>query len=179
MYIDTTTNEWGLTPADIMQRHPLTIFPEPFAPLEQYALVIDQPQPDYDADTHKLAEVPPELVGDEWLQQWAEVALTAEEIAQRAAKRAAAERAARDAARITVSRTQGLVYIWRTLRVTEADVEAMIAGIADDDDRYEAGLYFRAATWDSDNAHVLMFGAGIGLDTPAKLEAAFRAAQAL
>lgn len=179
MYIDTTTNEWGLTPTDIMQRHPMTIFPEPFAPLEQYALVTEQPQPAYDADTHKLVEAAPELVDDEWLQRWVEVELTAEEISQRAAAQAAAEQAARDAARITISRTQGLVFIWRTLRVTEADIEAMIASMEDEDDKYEAGLYFRAATWDSDNAHVLMFGAGIGLDTQAKLEDAFRAAKAI
>jgi len=179
MYIDTTTNEWGLTQAAIMQRHPLTVFPDPFAPLEQYALVTDQPQPAFDATTHKAVELAPLENEDGYLQQWEVVSLDEAELAQLEAERLAAEKAARDAARITISRTQGLIYIFRNLRVTEADVEALIAGMTDEDAKYEAGLYFRAATWDSDNPHVLMFGAGIGLDTPAKLEDAFRAAQAL
>ncbi|WP_394680871.1 hypothetical protein [uncultured Comamonas sp.] len=179
MYIDTTTNEWGLTQAAIMQRHPLTVFPDPFVPLEQYAQVVDQPQPAFDATTHKTVELPPVEGEGGFLQQWAVVPLSSEELAQLEADRLAAEKAARDAARITISRTQGLVYIYRNLRVTEADVETLIAGMDDEDAKYEAGLYFRASTWDSDNPHVLMFGAGIGLDTPAKLEEAFRAAQAL
>lgn len=179
MYIDTTTNEWGLTQAAIMQRHPLTVFPDPFVPLEQYAVVADQPPPAFDQATHKAVELAPLEGEGGYQQQWGVVPLDNGELAQLEAERLAAERAARDAARITISRTQGLVYIYRTLRVTEADVEAMIGGMTDEDEKYEAGLYFRAATWDSDNPHVLMFGAGIGLDTPAKLEDAFRAAQTL
>lgn len=179
MFIDTTTKEWGLSQADIMQRHPLTVFPDPFVALEQYAQVEDQPQPAFDVASHKAVEVKPLETEGGYLQQWEVVPLSAEELAQLEAKRLAAEKAARDAARITISRTQGLVYIFRNLRVTEADVEALIAGMEDEDAKYEAGLYFRAATWDSDNPHVLMFGAGIGLDTPAKLEGAFRTAQTL
>ncbi|MCD2164644.1 hypothetical protein [Comamonas koreensis] len=168
-----------MSQADIMQRHPSTIFPEPFVPLEQYQQVLDQPQPGFDGATHKAVEVEPLETEDGYLQQWEVVPLSAEELAQLEAERLAAEQAARDAARITISRTQGLVYIYRNLRVTEAEVEALIAGMEDEDAKYEAGLYFRAATWDSDNPHVLMFGAGIGLDTPTKLEDAFSAALTL
>ncbi|MGE8491569.1 hypothetical protein [Comamonas sp.] len=179
MYIDKETGDYPLSPTAIMQRHPLTVFPDPFVPLEQYAWVADRPQPAFDHVTHKAVELAPLETEDGYLQQWDVVPLDDDELAQLEVERLAAEKADRDAARITISRTQGLVYIYRSLRVTEADVEALIAGMTDEDAKYEAGLYFRAATWDSDNPHVLMFGAGIGLDTPAKLEDAFRAAQAL
>ena len=49
----------------------------------------------------------------------------------------------------------------------------------DEATRYEAGLYFRAANWESDNAFVLMLGERVGLDTPEKLQAAFSQAQTL
>lgn len=179
MYIDTTTNEWGLTQAAIMQRHPLTVFPDPFVPLEQYAVVADLPPPAFDQATHKAVELEPLASEGGYMQQWEVVPLSAEELAQWEAERLSTEKAARDSARITISRTQGLVYIYRSMRVTEVDIEAQIESLADQDSRYEAGLYFRAATWDSDNPHVLVFGAGIGWDTPAKLEQAFRSALAL
>lgn len=183
MYYNAETDEWPFTEADVRKHFEdagiAVGWSSPFTPIAPFIAPVRVEPPTFDGATHKRVEVAPLLVDNEWLQRWAVVALTAEEIAQRAAEQAAAEQAERDAARITVSRTQGLVFIWRTLRVTEADVEAMIAGIEDEGAKYEAGLYFRAATWDSDNPHVLMFGAGIGLDTPAKLEDAFRAAKAL
>ncbi len=179
MYIDTTTNEWGLTPAAIMQRHPLTVFPDPFSPLEQYAQVADQPQPFFDAATHKTVEQQPLWSERGYLQQWHVVPLNEKELAHLQAERLAAEQTALDSNRITISRTQGLIYIYRMLRVTEADIEIQMESLEDEDTRYEATLYFRSATWDSDNQYVLAFGACIGWDTPAKVEHAFRAARGL
>lgn len=180
MYFDKETREFGLSPADIIGRHAHNMsFPVPFEAPERYVLITPVDPPEFDPDTHKAVPVEPLETEDGYVQQWEVVPLDDDELAQLEAERLAAEQAARDAARITISRTQGLVYIYRNLRVTEGDVEALIEGMEDADAKYEAGLYFRAATWDSDNPHVQMFGAGIGLETPAQLEEAFRAAQSL
>lgn len=180
MYIEIETGHYPLNPEDIIARHGHAMsFPVPFEAPEGYALVTPTDPPELDPATHKAVLMAPLETEYGYLQQWEVVPLDDDELAQLEAERMAAEQAARNAARITISRTQGLVYIYRTLRVTEANVEALIEGMADEDAKYEAGLYFRAATWDSDNPHVLMFGAGIGLDTPASLEEAFRAAQTL
>ena len=126
MYIDTTTNEWGLSQADIMQRHPLTIFPDPFVPLEQYAVVVDEPQPAYNPESHKLVEIEPALDSGEWRQQWAVVELSAAELDQLQAERLAAEKAAKDAARIIVSRTQGLIALYRLRGIEESAIQVFI-----------------------------------------------------
>ena len=178
-YIDLDTGEYPLFAFDIMSRNPLTGFPEPFAPLPNYALVAQTDTPTFDAETHKAVEGEPLQAGDSYTQTWLVQALTQDELDQRAAERAAVEQAARDAARITISRTQGLIFLYRTLGIKESDIDSMIADPENESDSYEAGLYFRAANWESDNPFVLLLGQRVGLDTPAKLEAAFRAAQTL
>ena len=178
-YIDTITNEWGLTQAEIMQRHPMTVFPEPFAPLEQYAVVIDQPQPAYDAATHKLMEIKPKLVSGEWLQQWRRAALTDAEVEQHAVEQAAAEQAAKDASRLIITRTQGLIALFRMGGIEEPAIQGFIDQIENPAQRYEAGLYFRAANWHSDDPFVLSLAPMVGAETEEKLRALFEYAKTL
>ena len=176
-YIDKETFEYPLFAFDIISRYPLTGFPEPFAPLPRYALVPESTPPAFDAQSHKAVEVDPAQDGENFVQVWSVQPLTQDELDQRAADHVATEKASRDAARITISRTQGLIYLYRTLAVKESDIDAMLAGHEDEDTRYEAGLYFRAGVWESDNPFVLMLCQRVGLDTPEKLQAAFSAAK--
>lgn len=179
MYMHKETKEFGLSASDIMSRHPSTSFAIPFEPLPEYVWYADAAPPEHDADSHKAVEIEPVEQGGEWVQQWEIVPLTESELHEREQARIAAEQAAREAARVTISRTQGLVYLYDALQVTEGDVQALIDGMEDTTARYKAGLYFRAATWDSDNVYVAMLAAAVGLDSPAKLEAAFRAAKSI
>ena len=64
-------------------------------------------------------------------------------------------------------------------RAVHAHYSMVLADQEDEATRYEAGLYFCAANWESDNAFVLMLGERVGLDTPEKLQAAFSQAQTL
>ena len=178
-YIDKDTGEYPLLAVDIMARHPMTIFFEPFVPFENYVLVGSSAQPEFNGDTHKVVEGVPIFHELDYVQSWIVVALTPDEITQREAERAAEEQAARDAARVTITRTQGLIFLYRSLGIKESDIDSMIADPENESDSYEAGLYFRAANWESDNPFVRLLGQRVGLDTPDKLEAAFRAAQTL
>ena len=162
-----------------MSRHPMTIFSDPFVPFEHYVIVEESVPPAFDAETHQAVEGEPHQSGDGYTQTWLVQSLTQDELDQREAERAAADQAARDAARITISRTQGLIFLYRTLGVMESHIDAMLAEQEDEAERYEAGLYFRAANWESDNPFVMMLGERVGLDTPEKLQAAFAQAQTL
>ena len=177
-YVDKETLEYPLSAIDIMSRNPLTGFPEPFVPLPRYAFVPESVVPAFDAETHKPVHGCKQI-GEDFVQTWTLLALTPEELEQRAAEREAADKAARDAARVTITRTQGLIFLYRALGIKESDIDSMIADPENGSDSYEAGLYFRAANWESDNPFVLLLGQRVGLDTPEKLESAFRAAQTL
>ncbi|MBB6578016.1 hypothetical protein HNP33_002084 [Comamonas odontotermitis] len=179
MYIDTTTQEWGLTQAEIMQRHPMTVFPEPFAPLEQYAKVVDQPQPACNAETHKLIEAKPKLINGEWQQQWRKVALTESELEQRVAEQAAAEQAAKDAARITVTKRQVLLALFLRKGIKADQIDAVINAIPDETQRYMARVdWDGAAAIESDSQTVGMLSQALGL-TEAEMPDLFDFAQAL
>jgi hypothetical protein len=164
MYIDTTTNEWGLTQAAIMQRHLLTVFPDPFVPLERYALVVDQPQPAFDAATHKAVELVP-LEGEEgYLQQWEVVPLDADELAQLESERLAAEQAARDAARVIVTKRQALLALFDLRGIKNDDIEAQINLIPDEVNRYRALVDWQgSAAIESDSPTVLALAVGLNL----------------
>ncbi len=164
MFIDTTTKEWGLSQADIMQRHPSTIFPEPFVPLKEYQQVLDQPQPGFDGATHKAVEVKPLETEDGYLQQWEVVALSDEELAQREADRLAAEQAARDAARVTVTKRQALLALFDLRGIRNEDIEAQINLIPDEFDRYRALVDWQgSAAIESDSPTVLKLASGLNL----------------
>lgn len=75
--------------------------------------------------------------------------------------------------KITISRTQGLLWIFRNKQVKDSDIRIMISGMEDESVKYEAEQYFEAATWDSDNVYVQMIADNIGLDTPDKIKQAF------
>ena len=172
MFVQTDT---GLicSAQEMIAANPLTCPTIPLAPYDGYALLADVPAPAHNPAVQRIERAAHAvLTGGQWLPQYSVVALTPEE-------RAAAEQAAAAAARITITRTQGLIYLWRELQVKESDVLALIAGMEDEGPRYEADLYFRAANWDSDNPCVGMFAAAVGLDTPQKREAAFTAAKAI
>ena len=179
MYIDTTTQEWGITQVEIMQRHPMTVFPEPFAPLEQYAKVVDQPQPACNAETHKLIEAKPKLNNGEWQQQWRKVALTESELEQRVADQAAAEQAAKDAARITVTKRQACLALFDLRGIKKDQIAAALAQIPDPDQRYRAEVDWEdARDFESDSPTMLMLAAALGL-SEADLALLFDYAQAL
>ena len=166
-YINTETHE----EADEQGLHalyPNTSFPLPFCPPDGWAEVIEAAQPEYDADTQRLERTTAIQHEGEWRSGWRIVDLSEEERATYAA-----------ANRITITRTQGLVFLFRSIGIKESDIEAMLSEEANEDIAYEAGLYFRAATWDSDNAFVGLLCARVGLDTPQKLRQAFEAAKAI
>lgn len=89
-YIHTETGEYPVTQDQIKARNPSTLFPEPFEPVDGYALVEFGTVPAFDPATHKAVEAPPLLIDGKWVQAWEVLELTAGEIAQREADTAAA-----------------------------------------------------------------------------------------
>ena len=79
-YIDTTTLEYPITPDLMRARHPDTLFPEPFEPLDRYAPVPFGTVPAHDAATHKAVETAPVKQDGQWVQAWEVAALTPEEM---------------------------------------------------------------------------------------------------
>ncbi|MCD2164888.1 hypothetical protein [Comamonas koreensis] len=153
-----------MSQADIMERHPSTLFPEPFAALEQYQQVLDQPRPGFDGATHKAVEVEPLETEDGYFQQWEVVALSAEELAQLEADRLAAEQAARDATRVTVTKRQALLALFDMKGIKNEDIEAQINLIPDEFDRYRALVDWQgSAAIESDSPTVLLLAAGLNL----------------
>lgn len=79
-YIDTITLEYPITPDLMRARHPNTLFPEPFEPLDRYAPVPFGTVPAHDAATHKAVEIAPVKQDGQWVQAWEVAALTPEEM---------------------------------------------------------------------------------------------------
>lgn len=93
--------------AQLKERYTLTLFPADFADdFEDCAPVQPVAAPEHDPATQKVVKAPADKQGATWVQQWEVVALTPEELAQRAADAAAALEAARTAknAAINVAR---------------------------------------------------------------------------
>lgn len=179
MIVDTSDGRI-VSAAEMIAANPLTCPTVPLQLYDGYAWLEDVPPPEYDPATHRVERLPVAVKSaKKWVPQYDVIALTQAEIAQRDAEQAAAEQAARDAARIKITRTQGLVYLFREYRVKESEVQGLIDAIEDPDKRYEADLYFKAATWDDDNEYVAMFAAAVGLVTPEIRKAAFAAAALL
>lgn len=96
-YINIETGEYPIAADVLRSRFPNVIFPIPFEAPDGYAPVTFGTIPAHDGTTHKVVEVPPVEQGGGWVQQWEVVALTPEELAQRAADTATALEAARAA----------------------------------------------------------------------------------
>lgn len=81
-YIHIETGEYPVSIAQLRARHPDTLFPEPFEPCEGYALVQFGTIPGHNPATHKVVEAPPVQEGDDWVQAFDVVPLTAAEKAE-------------------------------------------------------------------------------------------------
>lgn len=82
----------------------------------------------------------------------------------------------RVSSRITISRTQGLIWIFRNTSLRDSDILSHIQKIEDSNLKYEAEKYFEAHIWDSDNVYVQMISSFVGLDSYEKIQLAFKEA---
>lgn len=96
-YIHIETGYYPITQDQMRARHPDTLFPDPFEPADGYAPVQYGTLPAHDAATHRVVELAPVEEDGQWVQAFEVVALTPEELAQRAADAAVALEAARAA----------------------------------------------------------------------------------
>jgi hypothetical protein len=69
-YINTETNDYPITEADIRAAHPHTSFALPFVPFAPYVLVSGSLQPQHDKLTQKVVEASPVQTADGYVQQW-------------------------------------------------------------------------------------------------------------
>lgn len=81
MWIDTSTNAYPLSEADIRALLPDTSFAQPFNPPEPYVWVFPTPRPAHDTVTHAVREIAPELVEGNYEQRWEVYALSEEQAA--------------------------------------------------------------------------------------------------
>lgn len=78
-----------------------------------------------------------------------------------------------------ITRQQGLIWLFMEMGIMEEDILENINAITDAGERYKAKIAFQDNRWYSDDPYVLQMGKGLGLDTPEKLEKAFKGAQKL
>ncbi len=180
--INSKSGEWGLTVADMRnvfaQRGQVAMVSEEFeGDLEEFSTYSMSPRPEFDSNTQRCEQAAPVFVAGVLTQQWTVVALSPAEQDALAAERAAQEQEERAARRLVITRTQGLITLYRLKGVTESDVQALIDQIPAAGERYEAGLYFRAASWHSDDKFVLQIAPAIGAHTESELRALFEYAQ--
>lgn len=81
VYINTQTLQYPVYQSQIQQLYPNTSFPTPFVPPENYAPVLESPQPPYNQITQAVQQLTPELTQGQWYQVWAVVDLDPEQIA--------------------------------------------------------------------------------------------------
>lgn len=181
--INIETGEFGLSEAQVkswfIEREITVLWSSPFEPVAPFEFYAESEPPEHDRDMHKPVQIAPVDIEGVLTQQWEIVPLNADELALREADRLAAEQAARDAARVTISRTQGLIALFRLKGVEEDHIKAIIAAVEDPAQRYEAGVYFNASTWDSDNEFVLLMAPHVGAENEADLRALFEYARSL
>lgn len=79
-YLNTETNQYPITEADIRAANPNTSFPTPFAAPEVYAPVFAAPPPSYNAITHTVQELAPVLTDKGHYEQAWEVVLLPDEV---------------------------------------------------------------------------------------------------
>lgn len=179
--INTKTGAWGLSEGDVkswaIEQGLTVLWSLPFEPIEPFAFYAESAPPAHDPATHKAVQIKPGKVVGVLTQKWAVVTLDADELAIREAERLAQEQAEREANRIIITRTQGLITLYRLKGVQEAGIQALIDQIPDEAERYEAGLYFRAANWHSDDKFVQQIAPHVGAETDADLRALFECAR--
>lgn len=116
MYINTATNQYPVSEADIRRAFPNTSFPTPFQAPDDYAVVFPYPQPTLNPVIQRVQEIAPELtVKGTWEQRWQAVSKFVEytddqgvthTVAEQEAAALAADQAAKTAALIKDVTTQ-------------------------------------------------------------------------
>ena len=81
IYINTQTLAYPVTQQQIMQEYPNTSFPTPFVPPENYASVLETPQPEYNQITQAVQQTTPVETDGQWYQVWVVIDLDPEQIA--------------------------------------------------------------------------------------------------
>jgi len=94
MYRKIANGQYPITPAEIRQGHKSQVsfgpqITEALANHLGYELVVVDPQPDHDPDTHKVVAQTPAVVEGQWHQGWDVVPLSRAEVEARAASKAA------------------------------------------------------------------------------------------
>jgi len=80
-YINTETLAYPVYESQIKAEYPNTSFPRPFVAPAPYAPVLNSPQPEYNQITQAVVETQPQLIQNNWMQQWEVVDLDPEQIA--------------------------------------------------------------------------------------------------
>jgi hypothetical protein len=89
MYINTTTQQYPVSESEIRAAFPKVSFAAPFSPPDSYAWVFPAPQPAFDAVTHGVREIAPELTSKgTWEQRWETFALDPDVVTANQAARA-------------------------------------------------------------------------------------------
>jgi hypothetical protein len=71
MYINTITNQYPVSEADIKAQYPNTSFPQPFTPPDGYSWVFPALQPYFDPIIEQVVETSPEFTAKgHWEQRW-------------------------------------------------------------------------------------------------------------
>jgi hypothetical protein len=80
-YINTDTMAYPVMESQIRAEYPNTSFPKPFVAPAPYAPVLNSPQPEYNQITQAVVETQPQLIQNNWMQQWEVIDLDPEQIA--------------------------------------------------------------------------------------------------
>jgi hypothetical protein len=71
MYINTITNQYPVSEADIKAQYPNTSFTVPFVPPDGYSWVFPTPQPSFNSIIEQVVETSPEFTAKgHWEQRW-------------------------------------------------------------------------------------------------------------
>jgi hypothetical protein len=81
MWINTETQAYPLSEADIRALMPNTSFPQQFNPPHPYVWVFPTPRPVFDDITQSVREIAPEVAGGNYEQRWEVVDLSPEQSA--------------------------------------------------------------------------------------------------
>ena len=166
-FLNTNTNEYPVTLAQMQAAYPLTIFPVPFEEdFDDFAYVHATEQPEHDPATHRAVEVDPIELDGEWQQAWEVVALTVQEI--EAARRASVPTS-------VTMRQARLALLGAGLL---ASVDAAIDGLPSPQKEAARIEWEYATEVQRSSGLVPMMGAALGLDDAA-LDALFTEAAAL
>jgi hypothetical protein len=87
MYINTQTNQYPVSEAEIKAQFSTTSFPVPFVAPDEYKVVFVSPKPTFNTITESVREITPELTSNgTWEQRWEVYALDAATVAANQAK---------------------------------------------------------------------------------------------